>query len=137
DVSSIPSSASVKTASLDVTIESWTSPQQLLGYFLTTPWNYDAPSFGWIDSGVGAWTSAGIGPGDVTGPAFLFTDIDARGYQRTSVMLDAARVETWIHNGAANQGVVLTNPNPGRVLRLYASEASDPAQRPTLTVTYL
>ena len=89
----------------------------MVGNFLSTPWNYDAPSFGWTDGGAGtAWTRAGIGPGDVTGPSFQFAGIDASGYQRKSVALDAASVQRWVRDAAANQGVVLSNPNPGKVL---------------------
>jgi hypothetical protein len=136
DLSSIPASASVKSASLDVTIESWINPQQLIGQFVTTPWNYDAPGFGWTDSGTMAWKTLGIGSADVAGPIFGFTNIDASGYQRRSAALDAASVQSWIHDSAANRGVVLTNPNANKVLRILSSEASNPAQRPTLTVTY-
>ena len=31
---------------------------------------------------------------------------------------------------------LLTNPNSGRVLRLYSSEAKNAAQRPSLSITY-
>jgi hypothetical protein len=137
DVSSIPASAQVRSASLDVTFESWTA-QTLTGNFLATPWSYDAPSLGWVDSGAGRpWTTPGIGSGDVTGPSFQWTNIDASGYQRKSVALDVASVQRWVQDASMNQGVVLTNPNPGKVLRVFSSEASDPARRPKLAVTFL
>jgi hypothetical protein len=137
DVSSIPAIAQVEAAALEVTFESWVNLQTLVGNFLSTPWNYDAPGFGWADGGAGApWTTAGIGPGDATGPSFQWASIDASGYQRKSVALDPAGVQRWVQNPAANQGVVLTNPNPGKVLRVFSSEASDPTKRPKLSVTF-
>ena len=136
DVSSIPTSAEIQFASLDVTFESWTA-QTLTGNFLLTPWSYDAPSLGWVDGGAGrAWTAPGIGSGDVTGPSFQWANIDASGYQRKSVALDTASVQRWVQDATKNQGVVLSNPNPGKVLRVFSSEASDPARRPKLSVTF-
>jgi hypothetical protein len=135
-VSSIPAGAQVRAAELEVTFESWINPQTLDGNFLATPWNYDA-GFGWVATGTGAsWTAPGIGSGDVTGPGFRFSDIDASGYQRKFVTLDPGSVQRWVHDAATNQGVVLTNPNPGNVLRLFSSEASDPGKRPRLSVSY-
>ena len=70
------------------------------------------------------------------GPSFAFAGIDASGYQRKSVALDAASVQRWLSNPTANQGVVLVNQNAGKVLRIFSSEASSSAQRPTLSITY-
>lgn len=137
DVSQIPATASVVSAKLDMTIESWVSPQVLIGNFLKTPWSYSSSTFGWSSGGSGsAWTAPGIGAGDVQGPAFSFSNIDASGYQRRSVTLDAATVQTWVRSASANQGIVLANRDAGKVLRIFSSEASDAAKRPSLTVTY-
>ena len=136
DVSSIPTTAKVVSANLSVTVESWAAAQALLGNFIATPWNYDK-GVGWVDTGSGtAWTAPGIASGDVTGPGFQISGIDASGYQGKSVALDPASVERWVRDATTNQGVVLANPNPGKVLRLFSSEASDPAKRPRLSVTY-
>jgi len=92
---------------------------------------------GWTQTGAGsAWTSPGIGSADVRGPSFLFSDINANGYQRKSVVLDASSVQQWVQGGAANQGLVLVNQNAGKVLRIYSSEAVNASHRPTLSVTY-
>jgi hypothetical protein len=136
DVSQIPSTASVVSAKLDVTVESWTSPQTLIGNFLATPWSYASASLGWTSGGAGSWKTAGIGASDVTGPAFTFFGINASGYQRKTVALDPASVTAWLQSSTANQGIVLANQDPGKVLRIYSSEASDPAKRPTLSVSY-
>ena len=138
DLSQIPANASIVSASLALTFESWTSPQTLLGSFLATPWNDNGAGFGWTDTGTGsAWSSPGIGPGDVQGAGFQFSGIDASGYQRKSVALDTATVQGWVSNAASNQGVLLANQTSGQVLRIDSSEVGDPAQRPTLSVTYI
>ena len=77
-----------------------------------------------------------MGASDLIGPRFLLTGIDASGYQRKSVELDPASVQKWVHDASANHGVLLTNPNSGRVLRVFSSEAKNAAQRPSLSVTY-
>jgi hypothetical protein len=137
DVSQIPSAASVVSAKLDVTFESWVGPQVLLGNFLKTPWSYSASSLGWSSGGSGtAWTTPGIGSGDFQGTSFSFSNIDASGYQRRSVALDPTTVQAWVKSAAANQGLVLANRDTGKVLRIFSSEAADATKRPSLTVTY-
>jgi hypothetical protein len=137
DVSQIPTTASVVSAKLDMTFESWVSPQALNVNFLKTPWSYSATSFGWTSTGSGtAWTVPGIGSGDFYGPTLLFQNLDASGYQRRSMALDAASVQAWVRSASANQGLALTNRDAGKVLRIYSSEAADAAKRPTLTLTY-
>ena len=137
DLAQVPTTATVTAASLTVTLESWVSPQTLLGNFLKTPWSDGALTFGWTNTGTGlSWASPGIGAGDLQGPSFQLAGIDASGYQRKSIALDAASVQNWVRNGATNQGLVLANQDTGKVLRLYSSEASNLAQRPTLSVTY-
>jgi hypothetical protein len=137
DLTQIPTNASVLSAKLDMTFESWVSPQELLGNFLTTPWSDSAQGFGWTSGGMGSnWSVPGIGSADVQGPTFSFADIDASGYQRRSVTLDAASVQAWVRDASGNRGLVLANSDAGKVLRIYSSEVSDPAKRPTLTVTY-
>jgi hypothetical protein len=109
----------------------------LLGNFLKTPWSDGALTFGWTNTGTGlSWASPGIGAGDLQGPSFQLGGIDASGYQRRTIALDPASVQNWVRNGATNQGLVLANQDTGKVLRLYSSEASNVAQRPTLSVTY-
>ncbi|HEX6272920.1 MAG TPA: DNRLRE domain-containing protein [Polyangiaceae bacterium] len=137
DVSSIPANAVIRSASLSVTAESWVNSQSLIGNFLATPWDLTGASFGWTSGGAGsAWSVPGIGSGDVAGPRFLLTGIDASGYQRKTAELDPASVERWVREPSTNHGVLLTNPNSNRVLRLFSSEAKNAAQRPTLSVTY-
>jgi hypothetical protein len=137
DVSRIPAAATVVSASLDLTLESWTAPQTLIGSFLTMPWNEGAASFGWTSTGAGStWTIPGIGPNDLSGPAFELPGIDASGYQRKSIAIDAASVGSWVRDPAANRGLLLANRDSGKILRICSSEASNPARRPTLSVTY-
>lgn len=137
DVSQIPTTATVTAAKLDVTFESWVGPQTLNGNFLKTPWSYTSSSLGWSSGGAGvAWTTPGIGAADTQGPSFQFISIGATGYQRKSVVLDAASVQAWVRSAAANQGLVLANADVSKVLRIYSSEAANTAQRPTLSVTF-
>jgi hypothetical protein len=120
-----------------MTFESWVSPQTLIVNFLKTPWSYSATGFGWTSGGSGsAWSVPGISSGDLYGPTAFFSNLDASGYQRRSVALDAASVQAWVRSASANQGLVLTNQDSGKVLRIYSSEVADAAKRPTLTLTY-
>lgn len=137
DLSQVPATATIDSAKLDLTVESWVSAQVLVGNFLSTPWSYSSSSFGWASGGSGtAWKTPGIGSSDVKGPSFSFLNIDGSGYQRRSVTLDAASVQAWVKTPSANQGVVLANRDANKVLRIYSSEAADAAKRPSLTVTY-
>jgi hypothetical protein len=137
DVSQIPTTATVTSAELAVTIESWINAQSLSGDFLKTPWSYGTSAFGWSNGGSGqAWTAAGTGKGDVLGRGFVLSGLTGSGYQRRAVALDPAGVQTWVRNPASNQGLLLTNPSAGKVLRLYSSDASNVANRPTLSITY-
>jgi hypothetical protein len=137
DLSSVPATARVLSAKLDVTLESWSGPQTLDGSFLSPRWDYGSASFGWTDTGAGSpWSVPGIGAGDVHGPGFQFSGIDSSGYQRKSVALDTGTVQGWVSDSATNQGVVLTNQDAGQMLRIYSSEAAIAAKRPTLSLTY-
>ncbi|HTA90519.1 MAG TPA: DNRLRE domain-containing protein, partial [Polyangiaceae bacterium] len=137
DLSQIPAAATVLSASLALTIESWTSPQALIGNFLATPWNESGANFGWTDTGSGAaWSSPGIGSADTRGPSFQFAGIDASGDQQKTVALDVATVQGWLRDASTNDGLVLSNQDTGQVLRIYSSKATDPTQRPALSVTY-
>jgi hypothetical protein len=109
----------------------------LVGQFLSTPWSFASASLGWTNGGAGvAWKTLGVGASDVVGSSFLFSNIDASGYQRRSVALDAASVQRWVSFPLDNQGLVLANRDAGKVLRIYSSEAVDTAKRPTLEVTF-
>ncbi len=137
DVSQIPSTATVTAAKLDVTVESWVSGQSLTGSFMKTPWSYSASTLGWTSGGAGSnWTTPGIGAGDVQGQPFQLLGIDASGYQRKSVPLDVAIVQSWVRSAAANQGVLLSNPTANKVLRVQSSEAATVSRRPTLSITF-
>jgi hypothetical protein len=133
----IPASATVVSATLALTFQSWVGPQTLLGDFVGTPWDYASPTLGWTSAGNDtAWAIPGIGAGDVDGVRFRFSGIDASGYQRKTVALDAAGVQDWVRDPASNQGLRLQNKSTGKLLRIYSSEAATAAQRPTLSVTY-
>jgi hypothetical protein len=137
DLTQISTAAKVRSAKLGLTFESWTSPQALVGQFLATPWSVASASLGWTNGGAGpAWKTLGIGATDVVGPSFLFSNIDASGYQRRSVELDPASVQRWISFPLENEGLVLANGDAGKVLRIYSSEAVDVSKRPALEVSF-
>jgi hypothetical protein len=137
DISQVPSTARVTAASLDVTFESWSNPQTVLGSYVETPWSLAASAFGWTQGGSGsAWGTPGIGPSDLLAPTFAIAGINASGYQRRTIGLDTATVQSWVGSAAANQGVLLVNQDAGKVLRIFSSEASNSAYRPTLKVTF-
>ena len=138
DLASVPADASVTKASLELTVESWVGPQALTGSFLATDWEIASPAFGWTETGsAGRWASPGIGAADITGPSFRISGIGASGAQLKTVELDALAVQSWVRNPATNHGLVLSNTERDKVLRVYASEASNSATRPTLRLTYV
>ena len=138
DVSHIPSSATVTAASLDVTFESWSNPQTVIAAFLKTAWNPTSAAFGWTQSGSGAaWGAPGLSGADLLGSTFMIGSINASGYQRRNIGLDTSTVQAWVSSSTANQGLLLVNSDAGKVLRIFSSEAANPAQRPTLNITFL
>src|SRR5262249_31596094 len=53
-----------------------------------------------------------------------------------TVTLDPAVVQSWVNNPNADQGILLVNETPDAVIRINASENSNAAFRPKLSVTY-
>src|SRR5262249_43283100 len=72
----------------------------------------------------------------VSGRSFVLPGITATGEQTITVSLDLSVVQSWTNNPNADQGVLLVNETPGRIVRVNASENTAAASRPKLTVTY-
>lgn len=133
---SIPSTATIVSAQLDLTVECWNNGQQLNGSYLQSSWDENSAQLGWTSrDDANAWSQPGIGPGDrVAGRSFVIGGLTSAGTVRHSVALDPAQVQAWVANPASNQGILLENPATGVVLRIHSSSAS--SDRPKLTVTY-
>src|SRR5262249_9383131 len=140
----IPAGATVSSATLTLSVDTWTANPTIRGYYLLAPWNgtpaMGNSALGWIHRGTGQdWASPGaLGQGTdvVAGKSFVLANIRAVGTQTITVGLDPAVVQGWVGNPLANQGILLVNETTGAVVRVNASENATAAFRPKLSVTY-
>jgi len=138
DVSSIPSSATVIAATLEVDVTQNNSADVEVRPILE-PWlegtldgTSGQPSY--LERSLGtAWATTGCGSPDSAGTTITtFKPLNAG---VNAVALPGATVQGWVTSPATNYGIILFNTDTNSV-RLASSE--DPvAQRPELTVTYL
>jgi Calx-beta domain/FG-GAP-like repeat/Bacterial Ig-like domain (group 2)/ASPIC and UnbV len=140
----IPAGAVVSSATLTLSVYTWTANPTIRGYYLLAPWNgapsSGANSLGWVHRGTGQdWAAPGaLGQGTdvVAGRTFVLPGIRAVGAQTITVNLDPAVVRSWIDNPSANQGISLVNETTGAIVWINASANSAVASRPKLSVTY-
>lgn len=138
DLGSVPRNATVLSAQLELTVESWFNGMELNGGYLQNAWDARSGKLGWSNcSDTQPWVQTGIGPGDlVPGRSFQLTGLTSGGTQKRSVALDPAQVQAWLRDPSTNHGIVLSNPATDRVLRIHSSAHGTQDQRPRLTVTY-
>jgi hypothetical protein len=135
--------STVASATLTLSVESWTAGATIRGYYIQAPWSTTSggnSSLGWIHRGTGQdWATAGaLGQGTdvVAGKSFVISGITATGTQSKTITLDPAIVQNWIDNPAADQGILLVNETTGAVVRINASENTNVALRPKLSIAF-
>ena len=133
--------ATVTSASLTLTLDSFSTGANIRGYYLLDPWTTAAGTdLGWLHTGTGKdWTTPGaVGQGTdvVAGKSFLISGITGNGTQTITVNLDPAVVQSWIDNPSLDQGIVLVNETTGAVVRIDSAENGTVANRPKLSVQY-
>src|SRR5262249_29742291 len=140
----IPAGATVSGAILTLSVDTWDSSPTIRGYYVAAPWSgtpgTNATQVGWLHRGTGQdWAAPGaLGQGAdvVAGRSFVLPGIRAVGQQTITVALDPAVVQGWVNNPTADQGILLVNETPGKIVRVNASENATVALRPKLSVTY-
>jgi hypothetical protein len=136
-------SAVVSSATLTLNVDTWDVSPTIRGYYVLAPWNSlpgSGNQLGWLHRGTGQdWaTPGGLGQGTdvVADKSFVLAGIRAIGGQTITVNLDPTVVQSWINNPDSNQGVLLVNETAGKIVRIGASESSNVALRPKLTINF-
>src|SRR5262249_31164210 len=122
----IPAGATVSGATLTLGVYNWDTAPVIRGSYLLAGWNGASGSnIGWLHRGNGQnWATPGaLGQGTdlVPGKGFTINTIRAVGQQTITVTLDPAVVQSWINNPSADNGLLLVNQTPGKIVRVDAS----------------
>ncbi|MCP3140353.1 DNRLRE domain-containing protein [Pyxidicoccus xibeiensis] len=137
DLSAIPPGATVRSARLTFHVTNRTSGEGYFLYAAGRDWSESQATWTQATSST-AWSAPGArGAGD-RGSTVLGTFVPSVTGAHT-VTLDAAglaALQGWVSNPASNRGFVLDAPTNMDGLDLASSEATTPAQRPQLSVTY-
>ena len=134
DLSSLPTGATIQTATLTLRVEPWGKeiyPAAAVVYQVLVPWEpsrttYDTP-----------WSAPGLAPGVDYDLTPLDLAVVPNGGQ---LRLDVRQaLEAWYHQGKPNYGlVVLLSADSHNLAHywVYMSEQPDPADRPALDLVY-
>ncbi|ADO72755.1 DUF3616 domain-containing protein [Stigmatella aurantiaca] len=136
DVSSIPTHALVRSASISVTVSD--KADQSYGiYELTRAWDEGQVTWEKADSGH-SWASKGAdGSGDRD--TRLLGALKASSTGTYTVALNAAGLEVvkrWVAAPSLNQGLIVANKDNDNRLEIRSREFSDKSSRPKLTVVW-
>lgn len=136
DVSSIPSNAVVRSASLTVTVSDKADQDYQL-YALTRGWTESQVTWEQADNSQD-WASNGAdGTGDRDTSVLGTLRAPATGTYTVALNASGvAAVQRWVSTPASNQGLILANKDNDNRLELRSSEYSTKASRPKLTVTW-
>lgn len=137
DLSSLPRTAKVAGASLEITVDTWSADARLDVSYLAVPWDYSSSHLGWSErSSTARWSKPGIGPGDlVAGKRASATGWKPIGVQTRAIPLDPDEVQAWVRDPKHNFGLLLEGTTPGAVLKIRSSEHPDLEHRPKLLLT--
>lgn len=147
DLSAIPRTAIVMSASLDLFLTDPGLGGQIDGFRVLEPWNggtqddlpgYANHTFRLEGPPAVAWAGAGCS-GASRDPAPLFTVVLPAGTVPISGAVTATIVDDWVSTPANNHGLVLVQTVGGDGPRVASSEyvAGGSERRPLLTVTYV
>ncbi|MFY0575917.1 DNRLRE domain-containing protein [Cystobacter fuscus] len=136
DVSSIPANATIRSASIVVTVSD-KADQSYDFYELTRDWNESRVTWEQADSNQD-WASNGAdGAGDRNTASLGSIRASATGTY--TVTLNAQGLEVvrkWVANPSSNHGVIVANKDNDNRLEIRSSEYSTKTSRPKLTVSW-
>ena len=134
DISTIPRTASVFSASLRLTSVQGPGPMGCAAraYVLLEAWDENSATYNERSAGV-LWTATGaLQPS--SGPTVIGSVAVSATVTTSEMLLDRSIVEDWVRNPPTNFGVVLM---AGCDVTITSREGTTLAERPVLTVTYL
>lgn len=137
DLSTLPRTAKVAAASLEITADTWSADAKLDVSYLAVPWDYSSPHLGWSErSSTARWSKPGVGPADlVAGKRASAVGWKPIGVQTRAIPLDPDEVQAWVRDPKHNFGLLVENATPGAVLKIRSSEHPDLEHRPKLLLT--
>ncbi len=135
---SLPSGATVTSASVTLTFEDYAGGHNLRAYYVKNAWDTTAK---WVPRTASAnWASPGAkGAGTDRSTATAFPDDSswtASGVVTRTYPLDVATVQGWVDTPSTNQGIIMTNTVVNKVLRVYTEDHPTVAYHPKLSITY-
>ncbi len=122
DLSSIPASAIVSSATLSVRKASSVGTGSLGVFLITTPWVENTVTFSSFGAG---WAPNALATAAIA-------TVPTGGYVTADL---TSTVQSWVAGATANHGVLLDEVGPGRAT-FGSSESSTAVSQPTLTVCY-
>jgi len=135
DVSSVPSTATVTSASVTLRIVDGSSNSYDIYEVLRswnesqTTWNNATSTVSWQTPGAFGTTERGAIVGTITGSTNTTKTV-------TLNAAGIARVQSWVNSPSANAGLIVAHATNSNGLDFASSEASTAANRPLLRVTY-
>lgn len=141
DILSVPAGATVQSAKLTLTVNTWASGFTMQGRYMLTDYDPTSSSIGWQNRNASStWATPGAkgsGTDYVSGKSFAITGFTATGNQTREVNLDPAVVQGWINNPSSNKGVLLFIDHTSNIaMDIYSAEDATAGNRPLLTITY-
>jgi len=134
ELTSIPASASVTSASLELSVRDNAGSESYAISPLLRPWVEGLATWRTTD-GVTPWTAGGAQGGSDRGASMGSFTAPATG--RRVIALDAQQVQKWIANPASNFGLIIGNITRTDASMWESSESPTVALRPLLRVVYV
>jgi|GEM_PF-299877 len=136
---SLPVGATLTRATLTVTVGTWTTGFNILGYYLNSAWDPTSSTLGWRNrTTTSTWLADGTGTADVLpNQPFTLSNFKGAGNELRTMDLDLSVVRSWITNPTSNQGIVLLNDSSNKSASILSAEDPVVGNRPMLTLTYL
>ena len=135
DVSSVPSTATVTSASITLRIVDGSSSSYDIYEVLRswnesqTTWNNASSTLSWQTPGALGHTERGAIVGTITGSTNTTKTV-------TLNAAGVARIQSWVSTPSANSGLLVAHATNSNGLDFASSETSTAANRPRLSVTY-
>ena len=125
DLSSIPSNATITSATLYLYEKDNKSGQTTFIYRVTSGWNENTATWS-------SWSSPG---GDFDNSVSYFTFIPNQ--QNCMLTLDITNlVRLWVNGTYPNHGLILYSTGPNHIIRYFTKEDGTASERPKLDISY-